>query len=100
MEPVDDEARAISDKESVKWIHPIDSLPGQGYGDALLAQMQKQLDAIARGQTAPVAAPVSSVGVDPDAFARLQTQVAELMEANARLQAQIAEPAEEPARRV
>lgn len=91
MEPLDDEARTISGKESPKWVHPIESLPGQGYNDGLLAALQKQLDAMARGQVAQPAAPTPVGGIDPDAFAKLQAQVAELMEANAALQAEMAE---------
>lgn len=99
MEPLDDEAKAISEAESPKWIHPIDSLPGQGYNDNLLRTLERQLDAIARKVVADPAPPVPVSGIDPAAFAKMQEQIAELAASNAALQAQLLEKAEAPARR-
>lgn len=88
MEPLDDEAQAISDAERHKWIHPIESLPGQGYGETLLADLQRQLSAAAALQPTPA---VSVKGVDPADFAKLQEQVAALLAQNLELKAQVPE---------
>lgn len=82
MDPIDDEARRISDSLRDSWIHPIESLQGQGFGESLLASLSKQLaEAMAnQRQVAPV------TGVDPADFAKLQEQVAALMARNAELE--------------
>lgn len=90
MEPLDDEAQAITDKERPKWIHPIESLPGQSYSQSLLDRFESEIAKLQAGQPAPrQAIPVNSI--DPDAFAKLQEQVAALAEQNALLQGQLAE---------
>lgn len=92
MEPLDDEAQAITDAESPKWVHPIESLPGQGYGDALLVGLTKQLETLMAQQK-----PAQSLGnVTTDAFEALKKQVEDLAKQNATLQAQLAsaKPAE------
>lgn len=45
MEPLDDEAQAITDSLAKSWIHPIESLPGQGdaYGENIARIFEKQL---------------------------------------------------------
>lgn len=91
MEPLDEEAEKISEAESHKWKHPIDALPGQGFSQSLLEDLQKQLAAAMAGAAARPAAPVPLNGVDPEAFAKLQEQVAQLAEQNAQLQAQLLE---------
>lgn len=103
MEPLDEEAQAISDKERPKWQHPIDSLASQGYSQSLLDDFMRQMDDIQKGKRAKAAAPVSTSGIDPAAFAALQAQVQGLMEQNAMLQSKLEpdEPLNEPqARRV
>lgn len=86
MEPVDDEAQAISDSHAPKWAHPIDSLPTTGeFSASLISVFEKQIQALAKGQ--PLAQPVSQ-GVDPEAFAALQKQVQELIGRNAQLENQ------------
>ncbi len=79
MEPLDDEAQALSDKCRHKWEHPIESLPTQmSPGEASFMQaMMKMME----GQ------PASTKGVDPKEFAALQEQVAALMERNKQLEA-------------
>lgn len=89
MEPLDDEARAISDSERHKWVHPIESLPGQGFNDGLLASFQQQIAALAAGQAASATAPLPVSIVDPSAFAQMQEQVAALIAQNAELQEQL-----------
>ena len=85
MEPLDDEARAISAQYADSWKHPIDSLPGQGFNDALLTSLEKQLEKIA--SALPAATPVAASGVTREEFDALQAQLAELMAKNAELEA-------------
>lgn len=90
MEPLDAEAQAITDRLRPKWEHPIESLPGTGSmseGESRFMEMLMK----AAGNANP---PVPSI--DPEAFAKLQAQVAALMEENASLKAG---PKAEPARR-
>lgn len=89
MEPLDDEARAISDSLRHKWVHPIDSLPTNGeiYSDKLIQQMERLI--------ATPQPPVVLGNVNADEFEALKAQVAALMERNAMLEQQAAE-AEEP----
>lgn len=84
MTPLDDEAKEISAQYEKSWQHPIESLPGQGFNDALLTTLTKQLEAImANGPAVPVA----STGVSREEFEVLQRQLAELMAQNAELAA-------------
>jgi hypothetical protein len=92
MEPLDQEAEALIEARRPNWIHPIDSLPGQGFAESLIASFEKQIQALLANQPAK---PVNlSAGVDPEAFAALQEQVAQLMARNAELEAK------QPERRV
>lgn len=85
MEPLDDEARLISEEMQSQWVHPIESLEGNGYGGALIASFEAQIDALLKKKAAePVS--VSAGQVDPDDFAKLQEQVAALMARNAELE--------------
>jgi len=86
MEPIDAEAKKITDAESPKWVHPIESLPG-GYNASLLSNLESQVAALAAGQKA---APVAIKGVDPEDFKKMQEQLAALMAKNTELEAQIA----------
>ena len=73
MEPIDDEARKLSDSLRHKWIHPIESLGSQGvYGEGLIEAFQREIAKISAGQN------VSTKGIDPAEFAKLQAQVVEL----------------------
>lgn len=81
MEPLDDEATALSDAMRPLWNHPINSLPGQGFSDSLLASFEKQLTEIMNKSAKPIIG-----GVDPTAFAELQVQVQVLMARNAELE--------------
>lgn len=50
MEPLDDEAKEITAKESVKWKDPINSLPisiGDDFGNQLLAMLTAQFNTVA-----------------------------------------------------
>lgn len=91
MEPMDDEARAISDSLRHKWIHPMDSLSPSMEGDysaLLIKRFEDQMAKLLAGQQTPVAVP----SVDSAALAKLQDQVALLMEQNAALMAKVADP--------
>lgn len=96
MEPLDDEAKAISAKHSAGWQHPIESLPGQGFTASLLSGLEKQLAELTSRM--PVPTTVVESGVSREEFEELQVQFAALMAQNAELQA--AKPKSEPARRV
>lgn len=84
MEPLDAEAQEISDKESAKWVHPIEALPGQGYNQSMLAGLEKQLGEFLAVTTTGKAAPVSN-GPTREEFVAMQKQLADLMATNAEL---------------
>jgi hypothetical protein len=99
MEPLDDEAQAISDAERKNWIHPIESL-NMTYSESRLSEFERGIaELLAKGMpkaTGPMPA-LSLSGVSPEAFEKMQAQISELMEQNAKLQAALAES---PRRRV
>ncbi len=83
MEPIDDEAEAISAAERPKWQHPIETLPMNGdFSQSLFTMLQQKLDAAAVAQPTQAI----SAGVDPEAFALMQDQLAQLMARNAELE--------------
>jgi hypothetical protein len=85
MEPLDDEARKISEGFAAEWKHPIDSMESQGgFAEALLQKLSKQLDAAFAGAKGNA---VSVGGVSAEEFAKLQEQVGALMAKNAELEA-------------
>ena len=91
MEPLDDEAREISDSFKRKWVNPIEEINmnyGMNYSQSLLDRLEKQMGEIQAGQ-----APTPR-GVSADDFAKLQAQVEELAKQNAELRA------EKPLRRI
>lgn len=95
MEPLDDEAEAISKAESPKWKQPMgeEAFPSQGnFQGALLEGLEKQLTA-AFAQAGARIQPTSVGGVDKESFDKLQEQVAILMAQNAELQASKTETA-------
>lgn len=92
MEPMDDEAEAISKSCSHKWVHPIESLPGQGYSQSLLSSLEAMLAAKVAGEPKAVA----NQSVDPNEFAAMKEQLATLMAQNAEL---LAAQAAKPGRR-
>lgn len=91
MEPLDDEAKKISAACAPKWKHPIESLSGN-FGASLISNFEKQIAATLAGNAATAATPVSTKGIDPEAFAKLQERMALLEARNAELEA-IAIPA-------
>jgi hypothetical protein len=88
MEPMDEEAEAISKSFEGRWVHPIDSLPSTGdYSASLIASFEKQMTKLMQNQPAePVS--VSASAVSKEDFDKLQAQVAALMARNAELEAQ------------
>jgi hypothetical protein len=89
MEPLDEEAQAISAQYSGSWVHPIDTLPGNGqsYADGLLKALTDQLTAI--GNTKSPSSMLPNQAIKAEDFAKLQEQVAELMKANQALVGQL-----------
>ena len=85
MQPLDDEAKQISAQYSGAWVHPIESLPGQGYSASLLNGLEKQLAELSAKMPAPTT--VVESGVSREEFELLQSQFAALMAQNAELQA-------------
>lgn len=93
MRPVDDAARAISDKFKDRWIHPIDSLPGTGaFADSMINSFTAQIAALQAGQAGPQN--VSLAGVSQESFVELQTQVSELVKQNSILLSKLLEKPE------
>ena len=90
MEALDDEAEAISAALAPKWRHPINDefVQGGGYSASLLNDLTREIDKLAANRSEPV----SLKGVDPAEFAKMQSQLAELMAQNAQLQEQAAKP--------
>lgn len=79
MEPLDEEAEAITAALRPKWEHPIDTLPSSMSGEE--SNFMNRL--MAAAATAAGAKP----SIDPEAFMKLQAQVTQLMDENATLKA-------------
>jgi hypothetical protein len=94
MEPLDDEAQAISDAERKNWIHPIEAL-NMTYSESRLSEFERGIaELLAKGvpRMSPGPKTTSLSGIDPEAFERLQQQVATLMERNAELEKAAGKP--------
>jgi hypothetical protein len=91
MEPLDDDAQAISDAERKNWIHPIEAL-NMTYSESRLSEFERSIaEIMAKNGASPISPPsLSRGGVDPAAFERMQQQLATLMEANAKLEESLA----------
>lgn len=95
MEPIDEEAKALSAKLEPKWKAPMGdgAFPGTGSGgfnDALLQQLNRNLETLINTQGIPKAAeqPIGNVGgIDAQAFADLQATVQKQAEMIERLMA-------------
>jgi hypothetical protein len=83
MEPLDDEAIAISEARKPFWVRPFEDLPNTTMAERIMESMQKSLADLAVSQK--LAAPTIATNVNPAEFAALQKQVKELMEQNAAL---------------
>ena len=85
MEPLDEEAKALSATHAGSWQHPIESLPGQGFTASLLGSLEKQVAELASKMPHP--SPVVASGVSKEEFEALKEQLAQLMAQNAELMA-------------
>jgi hypothetical protein len=88
MEPLDDEAREISQgyHDRGEWKHPIEAM-NMTYSQSILSEFEQKL--VAGLANAQQSLPnVSVKGVDPADFAKLQEQVAALMNENMKLKEQ------------
>ncbi len=85
MTPLDAEAKRISKDHEHEWIHPIDSLPGQGLSDAILTSLEKQIAALATKMPSPPV-PAAMAGVSKEEFEEVKAQLAKLMARNAELE--------------
>jgi hypothetical protein len=99
MEPLDDEAQAISDGERKNWIHPIEAL-NMTYSESRLSEFERNIAELMAKGVPKVSSPMPAMslsGVDPEAIEKMQAQIATLMEANAKLEKALGEA---PKRRV
>ena len=78
MEALDDEAKAISDKERPNWRDPINEFSAQSHEERMLRALQDQMAEI-RSEKSPAGS------VSRKDFEALQEKVAALMEQNAQL---------------
>lgn len=86
MEPIDDEAVAITEAERPKWRHPMgdSALPGVGgFNDGLLNTLTQQLEAIIRANGIPKA--IENQAVPSAEVEALKAQVAQLQDLVAKL---------------
>lgn len=84
MEPLDAEARGITDEHKAGWKHPIEDLPGQGFSASLLGALEAQVQEAIRNPKAPA---IAVGGVSKEDFEELKNQLAALMAKNAELEA-------------
>lgn len=89
MEPLDDEAIAQTEAERPRWKNPIEQF-GE-YSQSLISSFEAQIAALMANQVAAPAGPVAKGSISPTDFAKLQEQVAALMEQNAAMAAELAE---------
>ena len=97
MEPLDDEAAAISQECAEKRQDPMGegALPGTGrsYGDRLFEQLSAQLNAVLTQTPIPKAAPAVAVNyVTQEQFAEMQKQMQAVLKRNEELEAALSEP--------
>lgn len=89
MEPLDEEAEAVTAKCRPKWQHPIEGLPSNGdYSQSLIATFERMMQQLPQAAQAPN---ISVKGISLDDFTKLQEQMAALMAKNAELEATVAE---------
>lgn len=82
MEPLDEEARQISESFKHKWVHPIETLPSTGdYTQSLIAGLEKQIAAAASAMPKP-----QNLSVSQEEFNALKEQLAAVAAKNAELE--------------
>lgn len=98
MQPLDEDAKAISASLSGEWSNPIEDVDSdKHYTERLIESFQQSMAELATGQGGAV----STGGVPPEAFQEMQKQVAELLTQNQSLlqmlaQALVPRPVEQP----
>lgn len=86
MDPINEEAEAISKSMAKKWVNPIESLPANSdFSQSLITAFEGQMREL---QKIVPAQPVSAGQVSKDEFEELKANMAKLMEQNAALIAQ------------
>lgn len=88
MEPLDDDAQAVSDAERKNWINPIEAL-NMTYSESRLSEFERNIAELMAKGMPKASGPMPSLslsGVNPEAFEKMQQQIALLMEQNAKLQ--------------
>lgn len=76
MEPMDEEAQAISDSLRSKWIHPVDTLPANG---GMSANEQAFMDSMMKAFAAQVGPAISpNVSATDERFAAMEKTIADL----------------------
>ena len=88
MEPLDDEAKGISEALAPGWKHPIDSIGNEDYGNVVMSRLENQMSQLLSKIGASAVAQPAGVSVDD--FRAWQEQVAALMAKNAQLEEQLA----------
>ncbi len=97
MQPLDDEARQISEALSQTWVKPPDFEFGQNnFNERLLDMLEKRFSAAAAGQPAE---PVVLDGVSRKEFEALQRQLEQLMVQNSELNEKLGLKSEKPGRK-
>jgi hypothetical protein len=89
MEPLDDEAEKISKgyHDRGEWKHPIEAM-NMTYSQSMLSEFEMKIAQHLAGVAQQQPPNVSTKGVDPAEFAKMQEQLAELMEQNMKLKEQ------------
>jgi hypothetical protein len=91
MDPLDDEAEAISATHRAAWQHPIETLPGNFNVEALMQSWGKEMAEIA-AKMPKASTAVAESGVTRAEFDALQEQLKALMARNAELEGPLDEP--------
>lgn len=88
MEPLDDQAMAISKELEPTWRHPIETIEGPGYSHNILTKLEEMLAAVMKNNPIPKA---DAVQAPPDLLAQMQAQVEAVLKQNAELAARVNE---------
>ncbi len=86
MEPLDEEAEALTEAERPRWQHPIDTLPVNGGMNLAEQEFMKNMMAQFAAQVGQAIAVPKPDSVSADEFKALQEQVAALAKRNAELE--------------
>jgi hypothetical protein len=94
MEPLDDEARAITKEWEPKWINPIDGLPstGEEFGMQIIRALEAKISEIGRAPVTLSGAPSSDIEELKKLVAAQQAQINQLLQPKPDDEAPIAPP--------